>query len=169
MTLNLSLLKYGQPYIKEQTDLLHNLRGVFVYFIWDYRVYHFLAASWSLPLLEVISYIILVNPNVLMVWASKVVAPSNLCQKKLLTVNRLDLVVELALWVIQASWRSLPTSPSPTPPALHLPKRWPSGAWDQGEPKWRLIMAPLSTMFNFKSNAQRFCKNAAWSFRTVVY
>ena len=53
VTLNLSLVKYGLFYIKEQRDLLHNTFGriyqaylfIDVYFIWDYRVYHFLAPS----------------------------------------------------------------------------------------------------------------------------
>ena len=57
-----------------------------------------------------------------------------------------------------------------TPPLpRHLLKFWPSGAWDQGKPRWRLIMAPLSTLFIFKSNAQGFCENAAWSFSSLVY
>ena len=42
-----------------------------------------------------------------------------------------------------------PYSGSPNVGCFHrvppdLPKFWPSGAWDQGKPRWRLIMAPLS-------------------------
>ena len=40
------------------------------------------------------------------------------------------------------------TSPLPR----HLPKFRPSGAWDQGKPRWRLMMAVMAPLFNFKLN-----------------